>query len=173
MRRPTTTLGRLACGQSGFSLVELSIALAIMGVLAVSSLPFLQLWKEKSDLRDAAAGIANVMISARMKAVVDRTDYRVSVDYAADGISAPAAVGAVAIKGSVDLYQDTTDLECPSLASGSVVFKPNGTAGAAGFEAVYLKSRSSKVQARYRVKILGATGKVSVEKWTGGTWVGA
>jgi len=33
-------------------------------------------------------------------------------------------------------------------------------------------SKSAGVPARYRVKVLGATGKVGVEKWAGGAWTG-
>ena len=113
------------------------------------------------------------MLSARMRSVVDRRDYTVSVDYATDTCSAPSPVGTTKKMGSVDLYLDNTDPDCPSLSDSNVVFRPNGTADAAGFEAVYLKSRSARVPVRYRVKVLGATGKVSVEKWAGGEWYGA
>lgn len=159
--------------RAGFSLVEIMIALSVLGLVVVSSLPFLQGWKEATDLRSTAGRVSDMMLSARMKSVVDRKDYKVSVNYATDAYSAEPAVGTAKKVGSVDLYLDESDPECPSLSSGNVVFKPNGTADAAGFEAVYLRSRSARVPVRYRIKILGATGKVSVEKWAGGDWAGA
>ena len=113
------------------------------------------------------------MLSARMRAVVDRRDYTVGVDYTTDTCSITPPIGAAQKTGSVDLYFDDSDPDCPSLSSQNVVFRPNGTADAAGFEAVYLRSRSAQVTVRYRVKILGATGKVSVEQWSGGAWGGA
>ena len=159
--------------QSGFTLVELAVALAVLGSIMVLGWPFLQGWKEAIDLRSTAAGVSDTMLSARMKAVVDRRNYTVSVDYATDAFSVAPPVGTAKKMGSVDIYLDDTDPDCPPLSSKNVVFRPNGTADAAGFEGVYLKSKSARVPVRYRVKVLGATGKVSVEKWAGGEWHGA
>jgi prepilin-type N-terminal cleavage/methylation domain-containing protein len=158
---------------AGFTLVEIMVALAILGLVAVSALPFLQGWKEGIDLRNGAAKVAETMLLARMRSVVERTDYTVSVNYATDVLSATPSVGSTKIISSVDLYFDDSDPDCPALSSGNIDFRANGTADAAGFEAVYLRSRSARVPVRYRVKILGATGKVSVERWAGGDWSGA
>jgi len=135
--------------------------------------PFLQHWKAATDLRSSADKVANLMLAARMRAVVDRVNYTVSVDYATDTCSTTPPVGTTLVIGRVDYYQDDTDPDCPSLSSQDVVFRPNGTADAAGFECVYLKSLRAGVLVRYRVKVLGATGKISAEKWGGGDWVGA
>lgn len=159
--------------QCGFTLVELAVALAVLGLAVVSGWPFLQGWKESIDLKSAASGVSDIMLAARMKAIVDRSNYTVSVDYATDDFSAAPPVGTTGKISSADLYLDDGDPDCPPLSSRNVVFRPNGTADAAGFEAVYLKSRSARVRVRYRVKVLGATGKVSVEKWAGGEWYGA
>lgn len=141
-----------------------------MGLVAALAFPSFQGWKEKIDLRGAAVKAADIMLSARMKSVVERRDYTVNVDYAADAWSVTPPLESVGGGGTVDLYSDTSDPDCPPLSSRDVVFRPNGTADAAGFEAVYLKSRSARVKVRYRVKVLGATGKVSVERWSGGAW---
>jgi len=159
--------------RSGFTLIEIAVVLGILGVAMVSALPFLQQWKEASDLRSAAGKVMGVMLSARMRAVVERRDYTVSVDYATDSCLVSPPTGALASGGgSVDLYDDSSDPDCPSLSSQSVTFRANSTATATGFEAIYLRSRSAKVLVRYRVKVLGATGKISLEKWAGGAWGG-
>lgn len=159
--------------QCGFTLVELAVALAVLGLALALGTPFLQGWKESIDLKSAASGVSDTLLAARMRSVVDRSNYTVSVDYAADNLSSTPPLGTTGKIGSADLHPDDTDPDCPPLSAGNVVFRPNGTADAAGFEAVYLKSRSAKVRVRYRVKVLGATGKVSVEKWAGGEWYGA
>lgn len=159
--------------QRGFTLVELAVVLAVLGVAVVSGWPFLRGWRESIDLKNAASGVSDFMLSARMRSVVDRGNYTVSADYASDALSATPLLGTALNIGSGDLYLDSSDPDCPPLSSGDVVFRPNGTADAAGFEAVYIKSRSPRVRVRYRVKVLGATGKVSVEKWAGGEWYGA
>lgn len=173
MRNPVISLQMIRGVQCGFTLIELAVALAVLGMTIVLGWPFLQGWKETIDLKSAASGVSDIMLSARMKAIVDRNNYTVSVDYATDGCSSTPPVGTARKMGTTDLYLDTTDPDCPPLSSRNVVFRPNGTADAAGFEAVYLKSRSARVRVRYRVKVLGATGKVSVEKWAGGEWYGA
>ena len=166
-------LRRIRRVQGGFTLVELVVALAVLGVTLALSVPSLKDWKRAVDLRSKASKVEGLMLSARMRSVVERRDYSVSVDYATDACSVTPPVGTALLGGSVDFYLDNTDPDCPSLSSHNVVFRPNGTADAAGFEAIYLKSRSATVVARYRVKVLGATGKVSVEKWAGGAWSGA
>jgi prepilin-type N-terminal cleavage/methylation domain-containing protein len=169
----TTKPSRRRRGNGGFTLVEIAIVLAVMSVSLALGWPFLQQWKATLDLRSAADKVANVMLAARMRAVVDRGNYTVSVNYATDTCMVTPRVGTTLGGGRVDYYLDNTDPDCLSLSDGDIVFRPNGTADAAGFEAVYLKSLSEQVLVRYRVKVLGATGKVSVEKWAGGDWVGA
>ena len=73
----------------------------------------------------------------------------------------------------VDIHADASDPGCPPLSARDVAFRANGTANAAGFEAVYIQSKSPGVPVRYRVKVLGATGKIAVERLAGGAWAGA
>ena len=86
------------------------------------------------------------MLAARMKAVVDRSDYTVSVDYATDDLFGHLAgrdPRERALCRSLP-RQHRSGLSAP--VPRNVVFRPNGTADAAGFEAVYLKSRSARVR---------------------------
>lgn len=159
--------------EDGFTLVEIAVTLAVVAIALVMGWPSLQGWKERIDLRNAASGVSELLLTARMRAVVERRTYTVSVDYANDLLSAAPAVAALRKWGGVDLHADTADPDCLPLSGQSIAFRPNGTADAAGFEAVYVKSRNPRIPLRYRVKVLGATGKVSVERSAGGTWTGA
>jgi prepilin-type N-terminal cleavage/methylation domain-containing protein len=160
--------------QSGMTLVEIAIVLAILGLLAAVSLPSFLGWKEASELRSAAVEVSDVMLSSRTKAVLERRNYTVQVNYTTNTYTVTPTGGRVgAAWGTVDLYADDSDPDCPALSAGNILFRPDGTADAAGFEAVYLRSTSSRVPERYRVTVLGATGKVGLEKWRGGTWSGA
>lgn len=173
--RPPVAMNRtrIRGDQAGYTLVEISAALAVIGVVLALSFPSLKEWKRAIDLRSTAAKVADIMLAARMRSVVERRDFSVSVDYTTDACAVTPPVATAQARGSVDFYLDNSDPECPSLSARNIVFRPNGTADAAGFEAVYLKSRSATVPLRFRVKVLGATGKVSVEKWAGGAWTGA
>jgi hypothetical protein len=142
------------------------------------SWPSLRAWQEGSALRSAAGEVTEAMLSARTRSIVERRNYTVRVDYATDTyLVTPAGGGAQQRLGApwttVDLYYDDSDPECPPLTGETVVFRPNGTADAAGFEGVYLRSSGDRVAVRYRVKVLGATGKVGLERWSGGTWTAA
>jgi prepilin-type N-terminal cleavage/methylation domain-containing protein len=167
---PAPAAGR-AADERGFSLVEIAVVLAVVALLIAAAQPSLQGWKDALDLRNAASGVMDLMLSSRMKSIVERRNYTVSVDYTANSLGAAPGGTAFSPPGSVLLYRDDTDPDCPSLSARDVVFRPNSTADAAGFEAVYLKSRNSRRPVRYRVKVLGATGKVGIEKWTGNEWL--
>ncbi len=165
--------GRGPGDQAGATLVEIGVVLAVLGVLLSLGLPSLKGWKESMDLRNAAAEVSDVMLASRTKAIVERRTYTVSADETADTLAVAPAGRTDHLPGSVDLYIDNSDPDCLSLSSRNIDFRPNSTADAVGFEAVYLRSKSARVQVRYRIKVLGAAAKVSVERWLGGAWVGA
>jgi Tfp pilus assembly protein FimT len=167
------TLGRPRRDQRGVTLVEISVVLGTLGLLLAIGVPSLQVWRDGIALRNAANGVSESMLGARMKSIVERRDYTVTVDYAADTCGVSPGPGPVKRWSSADIYADNSDPDCLSLSDQTVVFRPNSTADAAGFEAVYVKSKNTKVGVRYRIKVLGGTGKVSTERWIGGTWIGA
>lgn len=167
--------------QNGMTLVEIAIVLAIVGAVAVTAFPNILLWRASLELRSAASEISGVLMQARTKAIVDRTNYTVAFDGAADTYTttkwlagaATAAGGTVTGRvgpawRSIDIFDDDTDPACPPFSAGDVVFRPNSSADASGFEAVYL--RDAAVSRRYRVKVLGVTGRIAVERWVGDAW---
>lgn len=167
--------------QNGMTLVEIAIVLAIVGAVAVTAFPNILRWRESLELRSAASEISGVLMQARTKAIVDRRNYTVAFDDATNtytttkwlAAATTAAGGAVsgrvgAAWKTVDLYHDDTDPACPTFTAWDVVFRPNSSADASGFEAVYL--RSPAVTRRYRVKVLGVTGRIVVERWVGDAW---
>lgn len=167
--------------QQGMTLVELSIVLAIAGGLAVLALPGILRWRQSLELRRAASEVSGVLMQARTRSILERKHYRVSFDETADNYTThiyndaamTSLVGTLGRQGepwkSVDIYDDDTDPACPPFSSWNVVFRPNSSADAAGFEGVYLRNADIANQ-RYRIKVLGATGKITVERWLGGAW---
>jgi prepilin-type N-terminal cleavage/methylation domain-containing protein len=178
---PRELIGRRAGArfdQRGFSLVEIITVVAIIGILSALATPSFITWKRKFDLKNAASEMANVMFQARSKSIFERKNYTVAVDYTTNNYTVTPAGGAALQRlgrawGSVDLYADDSDEFCPPLSGQNIVFRPNSSADSVGFEAVYLRSQHAAVTIRYRVKVLGATGKSTTERWMGGAWVSA
>lgn len=174
----------MRAGQRGFTLVELIVVLGILSLAVAMGMPSFIQWRKSLELRDAASEISAVLMQARTKAIVDRLNYTIAFDEAANaytttkwlaGASSPAGGTITGRVGSpwrsVDIYADTSDPTCPPFTAGDVVFRPNSTADASGTEAVYL--RDASVTQRYRVKVLGVTGRITVERWLGDAWASA
>lgn len=169
-------LKRVGACQRGYTLTEIAVVCAIVGILAGIALPNMITWRRSQELQAAASAISTAMYQARTTAIGERKNYTLTMDYTNDSYTTTkAGEGAQpgTNLGAVDLYSDDSDVLCPPLSGQDVVFRPNSTTDSAGYEAVYLKSQHSSITTRYRVRVLGPTGKVAVEKWRGGAWQSA
>jgi prepilin-type N-terminal cleavage/methylation domain-containing protein len=67
----------------GFTLVELMVVLAIIGVMVGIAIPSVLAWMPAANLRDAAYDVKTTMMRARSAAVNDGLEHRVAFDLGA------------------------------------------------------------------------------------------
>jgi prepilin-type N-terminal cleavage/methylation domain-containing protein len=69
--------------QHGFTLVEMMVALAILGIMVGIAIPSVLAWMPAANLRDAAYDVKGTLIRARSAAVNEGLEYRVLFDLGA------------------------------------------------------------------------------------------
>jgi prepilin-type N-terminal cleavage/methylation domain-containing protein len=176
--------------KDGMTLVELAVVLGVVAIIAVIAIPSYLSILPHMALRDGASAISLLLMQSRMRSIGEMKYFRVTFDLSNDtrqleggSVVFDAGSGtniiqwsveeaAARISRRVDIHADASDPLVPPFSGDTVIFRPNGTADTAGYEAVYLRNTPATNE-RYRVKVLGATGKIGVERWAGGTWAKA
>jgi len=70
----------IAINRRGFSLVELMIVIAIMGILLSIAIPAWNRYRQNADLKTAARGIAGDIFTMKQRAVGEQTRYQIIFD---------------------------------------------------------------------------------------------
>ena len=173
--------------QRGFTLVELAVAVGITAVVAMLAVPSFFKMVPHMALRNESSEISTLLVRSRMRSLGEALYFKMSFDLSDDSyqidrgevVTDPGTGNkviqwsvdhpAVKVSKRVDLLADTSDALVQPFSGDTVIFRPDGTADTAGFEAVYLRNHPFTGE-RYRVKVLGTTGKIGIERWAGGSW---
>ncbi|MDD5558822.1 GspH/FimT family pseudopilin [Candidatus Methylomirabilis sp.] len=67
-------------GQRGFTLVELMVAIAVIGIVSVGTIPLFMTFLRAMQTRGASQELVTVLQQARELAIARNTDYRVEIE---------------------------------------------------------------------------------------------
>ena len=153
----------------GFSLIEITVVLAIMGMMVTVGFPAMQEWLERYRTRNAASEIAAVIQLQRMRAVSQNTSFSIAFNDTdatytlfqgdpatgtmLDVIPRPLPFGVTYSGGGGDPI---------NIPSDEIIFHPDGSLNdsTATTDDVFVGNAAGDV---YRVTMNRATGRVQVE----------
>ena len=188
-RKRSLTVGLHVKKKGGFTIVELVVALAIMGIAVSVAIPGFSRWLPEYRLKSAATDLYANLQLAKMSAVRDNAEWAIYFDPNFDayqirygtGVDGEYAdPGGFAVDKTVILANYGTGVcfghgsATAAIGAGwddditfldnTVVFNPRGMANAQGY--VYLQNDKN---ATYAVGAL-TTGLILMRKWTGAAW---
>ena len=161
--------------EQGFSIVDLLIAIAIVGIISTASIPSLKGWSRNYNMQSAAMDLYTHMQKAKLGAVKENKSW--TINFNPGGLLGYQVIHKVNNVDTVDKtvdfrkkyngeiqYGDPTATKTYP-ANSLISFNPNGLSDT-GYAYISNKSKSSY----YRVGMLYATGAIKIEKWDGTQW---
>ena len=157
--------------ESGFSITDLLLAIAIAGAASVIAVPSLKQWSRNYTLQSAAMDLYAHMQIAKTGAIKENRSW--TINFNPGGLlgyevhnSAGKTVKTVDFRTRYDgeiLFTDPTASK--TYDASTLNFNPSGLSDQ-GYAYVSNKSRSKY----YRVGLPTITGSVRIEKWNGAQW---
>jgi len=153
---------------SGFSLLEIMIAIAIFGIMATVAAPSFQSWSRNYQLKSASNDLCSHMQMAKIGAV--KTNIPWTVNFSTSGYNIKDGSGKI-VK-TVDFgtkYNHGIQYKSPTSSaeydSATLTFNPNGTSNS-GFAYISNKEKSGY----YKVGLSFSNGSITLQKWNGSQW---
>lgn len=147
----------------GFTLIELSVAMVILGILLGMAAPAWKNYAAKQERASASREVVSVLRTAQTRATAEETTYRVDVDATVKTLTVFRFDGSTYIQRSISaldggtvLLQQVAFTDKNGASTSSAYFYARGTASP-GKVVVALKGRS---QQRV-ITVEGLTGRVS------------
>jgi len=156
---------------SGFSLLELMLAVAIFGIIATVAVPSFQSWSKGYQLKSASNDLYSHMQMAKIGAVKANMPW--TVNFNPNGILGynvrDGAGKTVKTVNFATKYNNTILYKSPTSStvydSATLTFNPNGTS-TTGSAYITNKSKSGY----YKVGLAFTNGSITLQQWNGSTW---
>ena len=125
----------LASSETGFTLIEMLIVVAIMGITAVIAFPNYLVWQSRSELRQAVTEVQNQLLLARMAALSRNAPVTVAISITNGAVlttTTNAATGAQVLASTSVRLPHVVDLKVGpsaawiSAATANVSFNSRG-----------------------------------------------
>ena len=145
--------------KTGFTLIELMIVVAIMGILSAIAAPNFIHYMAERRLNGAARMVMSDLMAARQKAVTQNID--VNVVFTSDHRTYTITGDATARDIQRDYYDVT--LEASGTPSGNPTFKPRGTADTGTDIEIVVTVTSSNLGVSKKYVKVASTGRVKID----------
>jgi prepilin-type N-terminal cleavage/methylation domain-containing protein len=142
------------CPTSGFSLVELLIAIALVAIVSAIAVPQFQKYSTNADLKTAAREMSGDISAAKQMAVANNLDYRIAVNVAGNSytLSRTDTAAEVWTKSS-ESFGRGVSIDSTTFSGAAVNFQKRGTVSAG---TLILKNRRDS-EAEIKVNMTGRT----------------
>jgi type IV fimbrial biogenesis protein FimT len=170
--------------QSGFSILDVMVALAVFAILAALSTPNLSNWMRVYRLKSAAMDLYSNLQMAKMNAVKENRQWKLRFN-TGGFYDVIRCLNVTCENGNVDTdYQISKQVQFNTTYGNEIEFKnpiseivfeknplilnANGLTDVNGFGFIYISNK--KNSSYYRIGLLSVAGSVRIQKWNGSGW---
>ena len=155
--------------KAGFTLIEMMVAIVILGVMAAMAAPSFSRWIPKMKLKAEAREKLNYLRQARSQAIAENSQYGIyfntgnnEIIFFKDVINPQLNVyeaGADSIIGNPIESEINVVFANSTLTNNVVIFYPNGSASTSG----QIELHDSGSTCEHTISVLASTGRVRLE----------